>query len=176
MDSFQFYFLIGCCILFFLIGFFGNIISIFIFNKKDFKTQPTTTYIIASNIVNIITMAYLPFIIIPTLWTEFYPQTISCQLFGGFMTILVQIQSWVYTLCSSDRCITTLYPHKFLLKNNKTFQTLLILILSVILLMLISVFIYFYEKKDIIESNVTNIICTFPSTGEFSWVFTYVQV
>ena len=176
MDAYQFYFLIGCSILFFLIGCFGNIISIVIFNNKDFKTQPTTTYIIASNIVNIITMVYLPYIILPELWTDLYSETISCQLFDGIMTTLVEIQSWIYTLCSFDRCITAVYPHKFLFKNKKNFQSLIILILSVIILVLISVFIYFYEKIDIIESNLTKTICTFPSNGEYSWVFTYVQV
>ncbi len=53
MDTFKFYFVIGCCIVYFLIGWFGNIISILIFNKKKFKKQPTTTYLISLNVLNI---------------------------------------------------------------------------------------------------------------------------
>ena len=148
MEPVKFYTIIVICFIFFVIGCFGNIISIVIFHKKEFKSLPTTTYIIASNVVNIITVVYLPFIILPQLWTDLYPETISCQLFGFILILLVQIQSWIYTLCSLARCITTLTPHKYLFKNKYKFQLAIISICSITLFILSTPVIYFFKKQE----------------------------
>ena len=96
MNTFLYYFLFGCCIVFFLIGVFGNIISKLIFKKKEFKTQPTTTYLIALSVLNVIGVVYLPFMAIPKLWTDIYDETISCQILYGFLLILSENQSLIY--------------------------------------------------------------------------------
>jgi hypothetical protein len=167
MESIEFYIVIGFCFLFFVVGCFGHIISMIIFNKKEFKTLPTTTYLMALNIVNTIHLVYLPFMAKPKLWTDLYPETISCQIFGGFMMIMVQIQSWIYTLRSLDRCITTLQPFKFLFKNKLKFQLAMISIVSFILICLSIPVLHFFEKQE--SENVTT------CESKYLWSFIYFK-
>ena len=167
MASSEFYIIIGICLVFFAIGCFGNIISIVIFHKKEFKSLPTTTYIIASNVVNIITVVYLPFIILPQLWTDLYPETISCQLFGFILILLVQIQSWIYTLCSLDRCITTLVPYKYIFKNNLKFQLAIISLILLTLSVLAVPVIYQFREQKFMNNSFCEI--------ENFWTFIYFK-
>jgi hypothetical protein len=165
MDTFQFYFLIGCCIVYILIGCSGNIISIFIFNKKEFKTQPTTNYLISLNVVNIICIVYLPFAIIAQLWTDIYDETISCQIFFALLFIIYETQSLIYSLCSLDRCITIFAPFKYLKKNKLKFQLAVLLFISFIVVSLSVPTIYNAEKQ--VFENQT--VCEF----KYIWAFQY---
>ena len=165
MDTFQFYFFIGCCAVYIIIGCSGNITSIFIFNKKEFKTQPTTTYLISLNVLNIICIVYLPFIIIAQLWTDIYDETISCQIFFGFMYILSETQSLIYSLCSLDRCITIFAPLKYLKKNKLKFQLAILFMISFIVVLL-SVPTIYYAEKQVFENQT---VCDFKN----GWSFKY---
>ena len=165
MDAFQFYFLIGCCIACFLIGCLGNIISILIFKKKEFQSQPTTTYLIATNVFTIIATLYLPFIVFPQLSTDIYDETISCQIFFGLLVVFCEIQSLIYSFCSLDRCITTLAPYKYLRKNKLKFQ-LAILFLIIFTVFLLSVPVIYYAEKQIFENQT---VCGF----KYLWSFQY---
>jgi hypothetical protein len=165
METFKFFFLIGFCIVYFLIGSFGNIISIFIFNKKEFKKQPTTTYLISLNVLNIASVVYLPFIIIAQLWTDIYDETISCQIHFGIMYILSENQSLVYSLCSLDRCITIFAPFKYLKKNKLNFQLAILFKISFIVVLLCVPTIY-YAEKQVFENQT---VCEF----KYGWSFQY---
>ena len=170
MDIFQFYLLCGFIIIFILIGCFGNIISIIIFMKKEFITQSTTFYLITSSIINIITVFNLPVLVFPEIWNS---SAILCKILGGFTLILFQLQSWVYVLCSLDRCLTTIASGKFLWKNKKLFQTALVLFCFFIIILISAPPIYFYEKSIVISSNVTYSVCSFPNS--VTWAFPYFQ-
>jgi hypothetical protein len=170
MDIFQFYLLCGFIIIFILIGCFGNIISIIIFMKKEFITQSTTFYLITSSIINIITVFNLPVLVFPEIWNS---STILCKILGGFTLILFQLQSWVYVLCSLDRCLTTIASGKFLWKNKKLFQTAFVLFCFFIIILISAPPIYFYEKSIVISSNVTYSVCSFPNG--VTWIFPYLQ-
>ena len=172
MDLFQIYLLCGICLIFFLIGIFGNIISIKIFLKKEFITQSTTFYLINSAIVNIITVLYLPVMVFAEIWNA---TTITCKILGGFTVVFLEFQSWVYVLSSSDRCLSTLVPFKFSFKNKHLFQMALVLSCLFIITLLVTPLIYFYEKLVEMSSNETSGFCTFPTGAEFSWLFPYFQ-
>ena len=173
MDLIQCYVLIGFCICFFLIGVFGNIISIVIFARKEFIKQPATVYLILSSIVNLIILLYLPFMVMPDIWTQLAAETISCQLFGGFVVILTEIRSWIYSIGSLDRCITTVAPFKFQFKNKLKFQLALIIICAIILILLCVPFITYYREYNSESENKT--VCLLPQTIEFSWVIIYFK-
>ena len=176
MDLFQYYVVVGLCIGFFIIGNFGNIISIIIFTRKEFIKQPTTIYLIVSNIINLITVFYLPLIVMPEIWSKFISGTIGCKIFGGFMVILAEIQSWVYSICSLDRCITTVAPFKFQLKNKLKFQLILIFICVLILTLLCVPFLNYYtEYKNIELDSVNQTVCLFPESLELNWVILYFK-
>jgi hypothetical protein len=148
MDSFQFYLLCSLTIIFIPIGCFGNIISIIIFLKKEFIAQSTTFYLITSVILNIITVFYLPVMVFAEIWND---STVLCKVLGGFTLILLEIQSWVYVLCSLDRCLTTIAPGKFLWKNKHLIQTAIVLFCIFIIILLCASPIYFYEKSIVIS-------------------------
>ena len=172
MYLFQIYLLCGLCLISFLIGIFGNIISIKIFLKKEFITQPTTFYLIISTILNIITVLYLPVMVFTEIWNV---TTITCKILGGFTLILLENQSWVYVLCSLDRCLSTLVPFKFSFKNKQLFQVSLVLSCIFIISLLLAPLIYFYEKSVVVSSNETSSFCTFPTGAEFTWLYPYFQ-
>ena len=173
MNSLQHYIIIGLCIVFFIIGSFGNIISIIIFKKKEFIKQPTTVYLIVSNYINIITVLYLPFMVMPEI-RQLINGTIGCQLFGGFTIILSELQSWVYSICSLDRCITTLAPLKFSFKNKLKFQLTLIFICVIILILLCIPFLYYYREYQL-DYDANKTVCLFPQSLELNWVNTYFK-
>jgi hypothetical protein len=172
MDTYEYYFLISCCILFIIIGLFGNIISVFIFLSKEFLNLPTSFYLVSSTFLNLISLLYLPVIVFSEIWTT---STISCKILGGFSLVLVEIQSWVYVLCSVDRYITTAFPAKFKFKNKQSFQITTLLSCSMILLGLCAPVIYTYERFDVkfSQSNQTYGLCTNPP--ELAWVYVYLQ-
>ena len=173
MDSFQHYIIIALCIVYFIIGSFGNIISIIIFKRKEFIKQPTTVYLIVSNYINIITVLYLPFMVMPEI-RQLINGTIGCQLFGGFTIILSELQSWVYSICSLDRCITTLAPLKFSFKNKLKFQLTLIFICAIILILLCIPFLYYYREYQL-DYDANKTICLFSQSLELNWVITYFK-
>ena len=171
MDTFELYCLISFCIIFIIIGIFGNIISIIIFLNKEFIKQPTTFYLIYSTFLNIISLLYLPVMIFSVIWTT---STISCKLLGGFSLFLVETQSWIYVLCSVDRFITTAFSTKCSFKNKYPFQTAATISCSMILLGLCIPAVYWYEKSEVYSSsNETYSICIIPT--DYSWATVYFQ-
>ena len=98
-----------------MIGSVGNIISIKIFLNKEFISQPITVYLIASAIINLVTLLYLPVMILPEILVSSH---LACQIFGVFMVLLVEIQSWIYVICSVDRAITTLFSQRCFFLNS----------------------------------------------------------
>ena len=158
------------CIMFIIIGLFGNIVSITIFLNKEFKKQPTTFYLISSTFLNIISLLYLPVMVFSVLWTT---STISCKLLGGFLLLLTETQSWIYVLCSFDRFITTAFSTKFSFKNKNSFQIKVIISCPMILLGLCIPAVYWYEKIEVKSSNETYNVCT--SSREYSWAVVYFQ-
>jgi hypothetical protein len=169
MDSLKIYFVIVCCVIFFIIGSIGNIISIKIFFTKEFISQPTTNYLIASAIVNLVSLLHLPVIVLPDIWTV---SNLACQICGGFMLFLVEVQSWVYALSSADRAITTMFPRRFIFKNKLFFQIVIMFSCSLILCLSILPHIIFYEKAII--SNKT--VCSFLEGPNYSWIFIYTKI
>ncbi len=154
-------------VVFLIIGGFGNTISIIIFNNKEFKTEPTTTYLMCSCVFNIITIIYLPIMITPSLWVV---DTINCKIYGGLVVWIVEVQAWIVALCSFDRLITVLYPHKFMFKNKLRFQLGSIITIVIVILVLICPFMYFYNA----ELNVRNqTVCSFPN--EPTWILVYFK-
>ena len=102
------------CMLVFLVGAFGNLISIYVFKNKIFNKQATTTYLIAASISNVISVIYLPLLIIPSIYTL---NIVSYKVFFGSMMIVEQAQSWIITVVSIDRLVTVVCPGKFLYKK-----------------------------------------------------------
>ena len=171
MQTFQLYFTIITCSIFFTIGCFGNVISIVIFSNKEFINQPTTFYLISSNVVNLFVLLYLPVLVMPETWTLF---TYSCKILVGISVNIIEIQSWLFSLCSIDRCVSTLAPYRFNFKNRISVQLAFIVTFSVIIIILNIPIIYFYENSRVNpDSNTTINICLFPVNNVFSWISDY---
>ena len=118
-------FIIATTVLFYIIGIFGNVISLIIFNNKLFKSQPSTGYIQSFFVINIITILYIPIMFLTPIWII---NTFTCKVFVGLFLLIIEIQAWVTAISSIDRLVTVLKPKQFLKKNNFKFQILIILI------------------------------------------------
>ena len=165
MEMLEFYFTVLTCVIFIVIGCYGNILSIVIFSNKEFKKQPTVSYLIISNIINMATILYLPVAVFPEIWTF---NTITCKILYGLLLILGELQSWVFAVCSVDRCITVLNSFKYQFKNKLTFQLIFILTIILILIALCLPIVYFYEKTTI---SFNQSLCSFSDDN--SWIYTY---
>jgi hypothetical protein len=125
IESARLNFVIATIVFFYTIGIFGNVISIIIFNNKLFKTQPTTGYIQAFFVINIITILYTPIMFLAPVWII---NTITCKVFVGLFLLMLEIQAWVTAICSTDRLITVLKPKQYLFKNKFKFQFCVIMV------------------------------------------------
>ena len=166
--DYHLYLIIILLVLFIIIGLFGNIISIFIFNYQEFHKQQSVFYLINSCIINIIIILYLPIATLPTIWTI---SDLACKLLSGIMYILIQTQSFIIAYCSMDRLITLMSPFKCLFKNKIKFQVLTTLITILIMTIFVIPMEYFYQRQITIQ-NLT--ICGF--TNEVTWNLTYLKI
>ena len=91
MDKIQLYTTIATCSISFSFGTFGNIISIFIFRNKQFKKQPMTVYLIVACLMNILTIFYLPVMMVSTAWGDV--TSFICKLLGILMLIIPEFQA-----------------------------------------------------------------------------------
>jgi hypothetical protein len=157
-------------VLFIIIGLFGNIISIIIFNDKEFRKQPPAFYLIVTSIVNIVTLFYLPILVLPNIWMI---NSMSCKFFAGLTLTLTEIQSFIVAICSMDRLITVFTPFKCLFKNKMKFQIPLVAIVSSVIVCLVIPAAYFYDK-DTTSDNQT--FCAFSNEHHISWAFNYFKI
>jgi hypothetical protein len=156
--------------LFLIIGIFGNVYSILVFKSKEFRKQPITVYIIASCLINIISIFYLPIMFLAPIWII---NEITCKLFPGFFGLVLKVQAWVEALGSLDRLISTLNPYILHFKNRLKFQIIFIFIIVLIILSL-GLPEIIYLKDILTEQNVT--VCSYPVQTEIMWIFSYYKI
>ena len=126
-ETVRYYLSIAGCAFSLPIGFFGNIISIIIFNNKVFKKQSGTLYFKLDCIINIIILLQLPHQLMLTFWINLQD---LCRLSFGIMLVTSEVQAWMSVLCSVDRLIGALTPYKFNFRKNGKFQFRLISIIG----------------------------------------------
>ncbi len=126
-ETVRYYLSIVGCAFSLPIGFFGNIISIIIFNNKVFKKQSGTLYFKLDCIINIIILLQLPHQLMLTFWINLQD---LCRLSFGIMLVTSEVQAWISVLCSVDRLIGVLTPYKFNFRKNGKFQFRLISIIG----------------------------------------------
>ena len=160
--------LIFLCALIIPIGLFGNLVSIFIFNDKDFRKQPPSFYFIATCFVNIIIILGLPFYVFISIKAY---SDLSCQIITLIAFLLATFQSFLVGLSSLDRVITVFKPFSYLFKNKYKFQVLVLLVTLVVLAVLITPAIYFFHLEI---TNYNQTFCVY--SVEHQWVATYIQV
>ena len=162
---------IGISSAFGLTGLVVNLISIHIYNQKEFKTQPTTLYLIFSCILNIIISFLLPPLVIPSIVSY---GIISCKIYFTLSTILQIYKPWILVFCSIDRLLTVVVPYKFKLKNQLKFQLRAIILLLVIGFLLGLPIAFFYEP-DISSYENKTVGCPQESLLKYKWVKIYIE-
>jgi hypothetical protein len=148
-DNTRIQFIIATTVIFYLIGGFGNVISIMIFNNKLLKTQPTTGYIQSFFVINILTILYMPIqLVAPILITN----TFSCKFSTGIFLILLELQAWVTAISSFDRLISVYKPCDYLFKNKFKFQ-IIVMISSLVLVTILLLPTFIYMDAVILENQ-----------------------
>ena len=166
----QFYTLTSLAVVFLIIGFFGNIISIIIFCDKEFIKQPAIVYLNSANVMNIITLLYaFVFFLSPKLIINDF----NCKVIFGTYVVLLEYQAWIIALGSFDRLVSILKPNKYFCKNKFQFQMITMIITLVFIIIFVLPSIYFYTEGKTIN-NITT--CSFPIDDDYLWVTTYFKV
>jgi hypothetical protein len=151
-------------------GFFGNIISILIFKTKEFKKHSSTFYSLTTCVINIISVIYFPFAIIPSIWDL---NDVNCKIYVAITLFIGENQSWVLAFCSLDRLAFTLRPTKFLFKNNLKLKiSLCIAQAFIIFIMIIPCVSFYITEMDLINQT----LCTFSTDIKFNWVLNYFKI
>jgi hypothetical protein len=169
----QFYFATISTTLWTIIGSIGNILSIIIFNSKEFNRDSTANYFIFASIMNIIAIFHLPLLMFPSIWL---PTTISCMIMIGFKVLITQMHSWIVAFCSLDRVITVMAPQKFLIKNKLKFQIGIIIVVFIVIGVSFIPMVYPYQTamSGKISDNQTR--CSFLFQQEFNWAIFYYKI
>jgi hypothetical protein len=158
--------LITLCVLIIIIGLFGNIVSILIFENKEFRKQSPAFYLIIVYIVNILVVFSLHFFIIAYIMAY---NDLSWILIFSILLILVEFPSIMLAFASLDRLITVLKPFNYVFKNKLKFQLPIISITLIFVIFLVIPSGCFYEQ----ETSDNQTICSYPN--ELRWLFSYVQ-
>ena len=149
-----------------IVGYFGNIVTIIIFRQKEFQKQSISVYFICASIINLVLITYLPWTLVPNLWTI---SSIACKIFFEIQISVIEIQSWILAIFSFDRLIMVMVPYKLLFRKKLKFQLATVIIISIILIVAFFPYLYFYD----IEQNSQNITMCLLSPASPSWVWFY---
>ncbi len=87
----QFYFITTVNIIYYIIGSYGNIISLIIFNKNEFKKQPATFYLNASCIMNLVIIFYSTIMFLAPIWQI---TSATCKSYQWLFGFILRFQAW----------------------------------------------------------------------------------
>ena len=138
------------CSFYLIIGYFGNIVTIVIFRQKEFQNQSTSFYFICTCIINFILITYLPWGLMPDLWTI---SSIACKIFLEIYIGLGEIQSWILAICSIDRLFMVMMPHIFLFRKKLKFQLGFVIIISIIVLVALIPYLYYFNLEQTVQNT-----------------------
>ena len=138
METLHFYYSLAISILFLIIGTFGNIISIVIFNNMKFNKHHVSRYLSCNCIISILIIIFMVPVIFPSI-LQFH-ETV-CDLFTVVTPLLPNIHAWIAALCSFDRFISILFSNQFKFKSTLKFQMNIIFFITVLNFLVILPFI-----------------------------------
>ena len=170
MNDLQFQFSVIVSPIQFLIGLFSSIISIIIFNKTEFKNQSAKTYLIITCIINIITVSYLPFALIPAAWEI---NDVYCKIYIALTLFVAEIQPWILAFSSLDRLVFVVWPRRFVLRNKLWFQIGICTTALLLIVITMTPCVYFYNALTSTESQT---LCSFPIDINLNWVLNYFKI
>jgi hypothetical protein len=87
----QFFFITTVNIIYYIIGGYGNIISLIIFNNNEFKKQPATFYLNAACIMNLVTILYSTVMFLAPIWQI---TSATCKLYQWLIGFITRFQAW----------------------------------------------------------------------------------
>jgi hypothetical protein len=164
------YFSLYSCYILIPIGVIGNVLSIIILSRKDFRKQSISTYLISISILNILDLLQIPN---QVQIVDYYSDlNVSCKLTFGMILMLNMTQSWLAVLSIIDRLLEVVKPFKFGFKRNKKFQ--IYLLASIIILIIIGCFPLYFRRIG--TKNDDKIMCKYDIENEYIWASYYALI
>ena len=154
-------------VLFLAIGGFGNIISIFIFNSKKFKKLPAKFYLNAACILSLVTILYMPIMLLANIWVL---NSVTCKVYQGIFGLIIRLQAWIVAFGSIDRLISIFKPNKYNIKNGFYFHVCVVVAISILMIIFVCPILYF--SNSVTKGNVT--FCSF--VNEPLWIWNYYKI
>lgn len=139
------------------VGLIGNLLSLYILSKPQFRDISFFRYLIVTMANDIINLA--------TWWPSILPyqtntDSVSCKLVTFFGYLFYQFCPWIIVVSSIDRLLSVKYPAKFRFRTKLKYQAAL---LSVIFGVLVLLNVPFYSYFDIYSISDETTEC---STGD----------
>jgi hypothetical protein len=161
----------------FLIGLFGNIVSLLIYSKKRFQNTFFNVYF---RFLNIVYLCSLSYIIIDFLNYQFGSnlETISvysCKIVYYYFYILAPNGSWILVVVSLNSMLSVLYPTKFKsFRTNKRIQLaicIFLLVFNIFYYIEVPVLQKFIQEESFDkETNLTHMDSNCESNNIIYWM------
>ena len=113
-----------CSLLIAIIALIGNILSIYIFSRKKFKSTIFSSYFRYDILINLFYF-FIPIDYFLEVSWNIKINLISyliCKLFRYYENLVTPISHYILAFISIDRYLTIVYPKKFLFKNKLSFH------------------------------------------------------
>jgi hypothetical protein len=158
------------CYILIPIGVIGNVLSIIILSRKDFRKQSISTYLITISVLNILDLSQIPN---QVQIVDYYSDiNLSCKLTFGMILMLNMTQSWLAVVAIIDRFLEVVKPFKFGFKRIKKFQ--IYLLAFILVLIIIGCFPLYFRRTGI--KNENKIMCKYDIENEYIWASYYALI
>lgn len=143
-----------CSIILFAIGTYGNLISLIIYLRKQFRTQSIGTYLSCLSLFNLFAILSLLFDIFKFEWTR---NVQFCRYYVYLHYINLQYCSWILVLNSFDHLVSVSMAIRIKIIKKKSFQIAILAIVFILLLILnLPISIYAVYNERILGCDLSN--------------------
>ena len=130
-----------------IVGIIGNSIVLYIITRKGFIKETMFRYYIVVQVVDILGLIMIWFWYVP-IFFGFGVSDLFCKIVEYILYIMYSFYSWVNLLTSTDRLLSVMYPHDFLIRKAFKFQALAVATLFIFSIMINVPNFLFHSKSN----------------------------
>ena len=154
---FSTYFSLTTAIVLTIVGIIGNLIVIFVFTRKNFRSIPMFNYYSIAILFE--TLQILP--LLPYNFPNYFlinENKFSCKFFQYYSYLTAQYTAWIGLVISIDRFISVKFSNKFAFRSKFSFQAT---VLAILFFISIAASFPHYQLNDIVPISNTTGYCGF---------------
>jgi hypothetical protein len=121
--------------------------------------------------MSIITIAYMPIMLLAKIWIL---DDLTCIVYSGIMTYLVEVQGCINAIGSFDRMLATIKPNNFVFRKSLKFQISIIVGCCLLVFAVLTIPAFLISTKEISKNNKTIVAC--DPYDKNTWILMYFKV